>query len=85
MSDQNVHRLSNEERVAKVQTEKRKNDFQMAMLSAIGVLAFLLIWQLAVASGFLPSRYVPMPSEVVKLFFVKLTDPNPDDKALLQG
>ena len=82
MSDQNVHRLSNEERVAKVQTEKRKNDFQMAMLSAIGVLAFLLIWQLAVASGFLPSRYVPMPSEVVKLFFVKLTDPNPDGAVL---
>ena len=46
MSDQNVHRLSNEERVAKVQTEKRKNDFQMAMLSAIGVLAFLLAFWL---------------------------------------
>lgn len=82
MSDQNVHQLSNEERIAKVQTEKRRNDFQMAMLSIIGLLTFLLIWQFAVAWGYLPNRYVPMPSEVVNLFFQKLTDPNPDGAVL---
>lgn len=81
-SDKTIHRLTNEERIAKVQTEKRKNTFQLTMLSIIGVLAFLLIWQMAVATGWLPSRYVPMPSEVVKLFFIKWTDPNPDGGVL---
>ncbi len=81
-SDKAAHRLSNEERIAKVQSEKRKNAFQLTMLSFIGVLAFLLIWQTAVAVGWLPSKYVPMPSEVVKLFFVKWTDPNPDGGVL---
>ncbi|WP_416390430.1 ABC transporter permease [Enterocloster citroniae] len=52
------------------------------MLSVIGVLSFLLLWQFAVMFGWLPSRYVPMPSDVVKLFFVKLTDPNPDGAVL---
>lgn len=81
-SDKAAHRLSNEERIAKVQSEKRKNAFQLTMLSFIGVSAFLLIWQTAVAVGWLPSKYVPMPSEVVKLFFVKWTDPNPDGGVL---
>ena len=66
-SEKAVRQLTNEERIAKVQSEKRKTTFQLAMLSLIGVLAFLLIWQLAVASGFLPSRYVPMPSKVVEM------------------
>ena len=38
--------------------------------------------QAAVMAGFLPSRYVPMPTEVVKLFFVKWVDPNPDGSVL---
>ena len=81
-SEKAVRQLTNEERIEKVQSEKRKTTFQLAMLSLIGVLAFLLIWQLAVASGFLPSRYVPMPSKVVELFFLKWTDPNPDGAVL---
>ncbi len=81
-SEKAVRQLTNEERIAKVQSEKRKTTFQLGMLSVIGVLAFLLIWQLAVAGGFLPSRYVPMPSKVVELFFLKWTDPNPDGAVL---
>ena len=77
-----THRLSDEERIAKVQTDKKKNTYQLTMLSVIGVLSFLLLWQFAVMFGWLPSRYVPMPSDVVKLFFVKLTDPNPDGAVL---
>ena len=77
-----THRLSDEERIAKVQTDKKRNTYQLTMLSVIGVLSFLLLWQFAVMFGWLPSRYVPMPSDVVKLFFVKLTDPNPDGAVL---
>ena len=64
-------RLTDEERIKKVQEDARKSKYQLTVLSIIGVLAFLLIWQFAVMGGLLPNRYVPMPSEVVKLFFVK--------------
>ena len=52
------------------------------MLSVIGILGFLILWQTAVLAGWLPSRYVPMPTEVVRLFAVKLVDPNPDGAVL---
>ena len=75
-------RLTDEERIKKVQEDARKSKYQLTVLSIIGVLAFLLIWQFAVMGSLLPNRYVPMPSEVVKLFFVKWVDPNPDGAVL---
>ena len=52
-------KLTNEERVELVKRQKKRNSFQLAMLSVIGVLGFLLLWQAAVLAGILPSRYVP--------------------------
>ena len=75
-------RLTDEERIKKVQEDARKSKYQLTVLSIIGVLAFLLIWQFAVMGGLLPNRFVPMPSEVVKLFFVKWVDPTPDGAVL---
>ncbi len=75
-------RLTDEQRIKKVQEDARKSKYQLTVLSIIGVLAFLLIWQFAVVGGLLPSRYVPAPSEVVKLFFDKWVDPNPDGAVL---
>ena len=75
-------RLTDEKQIKKVQEDARKSKYQLTVLSIIGVLAFLLIWQFAVMGGLLPNRYVPMPSEVVKLFFVKWVDPNPDGAVL---
>lgn len=77
-----VGRLTDEQRIAKVQTEERRSRFQLTMLSIIGVLAFLLIWQAAVMAGLLPSRYVPMPTDVLKLFFEKWTSTEPDGAVL---
>ena len=84
MSDaaKEVRRMSDEERIAKVQSQKRREQYQLAMLSVIGILVFLFALQAAVMAGLLPSRYVPMPTEVVKLFFVKWVDPNPDGAVL---
>ena len=83
MSDTaNSGRMSDAERIAKVQMEKRREHYQLVMLSIIGILVFLFAWQAAVMVGILPSRYVPMPTEVVKLFFVKWVDPNPDGAVL---
>lgn len=73
---------SNEERIRLVQAQKKRNSYQMTMLSVIGICGFLILWQSAVMAGLLPTRYVPMPTDVVKLFFTKLSDPNPDGAVL---
>ena len=37
-------KLTNEERVEVVKRQKKRNSFQLAMLSVIGILGFLLLW-----------------------------------------
>ena len=56
-------KLTNEERVEVVKRQKKRNSFQLAMLSVIGILGFLLLWQAAVLAGVLPSRYWQLSSE----------------------
>jgi NitT/TauT family transport system permease protein len=75
-------KMTDTERISFVKNTKRKDDYLIIMISIIGVLGFLIIWQLAVVFGLLPSRYVPMPTEVIKLFAVKLVDPNPEGAVL---
>ena len=48
-------KLTNEERVEVVKRQKKRNSFQLAMLSVIGILGFLLLWQAAVLAGVLPA------------------------------
>lgn len=79
--DSNV-RMTDEERLAKVANDKRKNIFLLTTLSIIGILAFLLIWQLAVMYKLVPEKFVPAPTSVVNLFITKLSDPNPDGAVL---
>lgn len=74
--------LSNEERVALVQSQKKKNQYLLTMLSIIGVLGFFLIWQISVSSGLLSSKYLAPPLKIFNLFIVKLTDPSPDGAVL---
>ena len=52
------------------------------LLSIVGVAVFLLLWELASDTGIVNSRYIAPPSKIVKLFFTKLTDPNPDGAVL---
>ena len=82
MQDASNRYLSNEERVRLVQKQKRKNEYQRTLLSIAGVLGFFMIWQLAVSAGLVSSRYIATPSEIFKLFVVKLYDANPDGAIL---
>ena len=50
-NEKTVRRLSDQERIKKVQDEKRKNSYQLTMLSIIGVLTALFLWQIAVMLG----------------------------------
>lgn len=82
MQDASNRRLSNEERVRLVQRQKRKNEYQRTLLSIAGVLGFFMVWQLAVSAGLVSSRYIASPSEIFKLFILKLHDANPDGAIL---
>ena len=79
---ESLGRLSDAERVALVQNQKKKMSYFYMMLSIIGVLTFLFIWQIAVMTNMVPSRYLSTPLQVINLFLIKLTDPFPDGAVL---
>lgn len=74
--------MTDKERIEAIKQKAKRNSYQLAILSFIGVFGFLIAWQAAVLVGWLPSRYVPMPTQIIKLFFVKIADPTPDGAVL---
>lgn len=70
--------VSDAERIALVQNQIRKTQYQNTMLSIIGVLGFLMIWQFLGTTSLIDNRYLSTPLRIINLFMVKLTDPNPD-------
>lgn len=75
--------LTPEERVALMHGQARRNRYLSAMLSIIGVLGFIILWQLSVLSGILPEKLVSTPLNIINLFLVKLVDPAPDGSTLM--
>lgn len=82
MEQPSTARLSDEERIAKVQQAKKRSEYMKAVLSIIGVLGFLLLWQILSMSGLVSARYLVPPLKIINLFFVKLVDPAPDGAVL---
>lgn len=76
------HAAADQKRIEMVRQKKRREQYLLTILSIVGVLAFLLLWQASVMLGWLPERYVPTPVNVVSLFFSKLYDANPDGSVL---
>ena len=74
--------LTTQQRIALVQKKRRQEKRMYTLLSIVGVAVFLLLWELASDTGIVNSRYIAPPSKIVKLFFTKLTDPNPDGAVL---
>lgn len=70
--------LSDAERVALVQNQIKKTQYQNTMLSIIGIVGFLMIWQFLGTTSLIDNRYLSTPIRIINLFMVKLTDANPD-------
>ena len=62
--------------------EREYSRYYYTMLSVIGVLGFLLVWQMLVACGLVSSRYLAPPTRIILTFIDKLTNPNPDGSSL---
>ena len=61
----------------------KKNKFAVgstkyALLSVLGIAGFFVIWQLLVVSGIINSKYLAAPTDIIKLFFVKIAETAPD-------
>lgn len=63
---------------------KVKTPLILKILPVVSVLLFFGVWEIIVKTGVVPSTMLAAPSQVIKLFIVKLTDPNPDGSLLSQ-
>ena len=75
--------MTNEERIAFVKDKKRHIRYRDLMLAISSVLLFFLIWEALVLTGIVSSKKLCDVLTVMKLFVVKLSDPNPDGAVLL--
>lgn len=65
--------------------ENKKNEkTKYLLLSVIGLVVFFGLWEISVRCGWVSDRTLSPPSEVVKTFFYKLTNVNPDGSTLPQ-
>ncbi len=64
------------------ETIKVKKSLALRLLPWISVCSFFLVWELIVDTGVVPKTMLAAPSDVIKLFLVKLKDPNPDGAIL---
>lgn len=76
------HILSNQERIANIQKQKKHNLYQNLLLSFSGILLFFLIWEVITLSGIVPEQYLASPKAILELFLTKLSDPKPDGAVL---
>lgn len=74
--------LSNQERIANMQKQKKHNLYQNILLSFSGILLFFLIWEVITLTGIVPEQYLASPKAILELFITKLSDPKPDGAVL---
>lgn len=56
--------------------------YTYTMLSIAGILTFLLVWQLVTSLGIISPKYLVPPLNIVKLFFAKFHDTQPEGATL---
>jgi len=82
-SNLNQRVLSDAEQVALAKSEIKRNNYQNALLSIIGILGFVIFWQILAMSGKVDQRYLSSPLEVINLFLFKLVDKRPDGAVIM--
>lgn len=71
-----------EQGLASYNRNRKKSMMKFALLSFIGIAAFLIIWQLVVQFKLVNVRSLPSPLEVVQTLIYKISHKNPDGNTL---
>jgi taurine transport system permease protein len=78
-----VNKEKLEEELKKYQRQQKKINLKYILLSAAGILGFLLIWQLVVKLGVVNEARLPPPTTIFHTLIVKTYDKNPDGNVLM--
>ncbi|WP_440896723.1 ABC transporter permease [Amphibacillus sp. Q70] len=62
--------------------EKRKEKWQLAMLSFLGLFLFFVVWQLATEFGLVNPRLLPPPTRILETLVFKMGNPEPDGNVI---
>lgn len=71
-----------EQGLAAYKQEKQRKFIKFALLSFIGIAAFLILWQVVVQFKLVNVRNLPSPLKVVETIFYKISNKNPDGNTL---
>ena len=71
-----------EQGLAAYKKSRKRDLLRMMLLSALGIAAFLVIWQLVVQFKLVNVRNLPAPSKVVETILYKISNKNPDGNTL---
>ena len=71
-----------EQGLAAYKQNRRKNALKFALLSFLGIAAFLVIWQLIVQFKLVNVRNLPAPTKVFQTLIYKINNKNPDSNTL---
>ena len=71
-----------EQGLAAYKKSRKRELLRMMLLSALGIAAFLVIWQLVVQFKLVNVRNLPAPSKVVETILYKISNKNPDGNTL---
>lgn len=82
MSEKKTQALTNEERVALVQRQRRQLRNRDLVLAVSGVVLFFVIWEVLSVTKLVDAKYISEPVQIFQLFITKLSDPNPDGAVL---
>ena len=64
--------------LAAYKQEKKRSTLKFVLLAAVGICAFLLIWQLIVQFKLVNVRSLPSPVKVLQTLIKKISTKNPD-------
>ncbi|OUQ82373.1 ABC transporter permease [Flavonifractor sp. An100] len=82
LSEKKTQALTNEERVALVQRQRRQLRNRDLVLAVSGVVLFFVIWEVLSVTKLVDAKYISEPVQIFQLFITKLSDPNPDGAVL---
>ena len=82
LSEKKTQALTNEERVALVQRQRKQLRNRDLVLAVSGVVLFFVIWELLSVTKMVDAKYISEPVQIFQLFITKLSDPNPDGAVL---